>query len=159
MKTTPLLTLAALLGTCLLAAAQSAPPAATHPHHPPGLSAAEILRTFDKDGDGKLSLDELQAMQAARGEKMQQHRKEMLAKYDTNGDGQLSLEEFKAMQADRLAQFVQREEHRKALLAKHDTDGDGKLSEAQRAAIPKHAKGHPGGKHRPAAPPATPPAQ
>ena len=52
-------------------------------------SKEEMLKKFDKDGDGKLSEDEKAAAQAARAKK--------IAQYDTDGDGKLSDAERQAM--------------------------------------------------------------
>ena len=123
MKATKLITLAALIGTCSFAAAQDGtpPPAPTAPQggrvtggRPPREVPPEILKKFDKDGDGKLSQDEVKAMHEAR-------QAEILKKFDKDGDGKLSDDERDAMQAANEAT-------RKALLAKYDADKNGKLS-------------------------------
>lgn len=76
---------------------------------------AEMIKKYDKDGDGKLSDEERKAMQAdhprrggegrgegRRGPRMtDEQRAEMLKKYDKDGDGKLSDEERKAMMEDR----------------------------------------------------------
>lgn len=156
MKTTPLLTLGTLIGSCLIAAAQTTPIAPKRPHHPHGMAPAKILKLYDKDGDGKLSLDELRAMEADRAAKKAEHHRAMLAKYDKDGDGKLSAAERQVMKEARQAKKAKRQAHHKAMLAKYDTNRDGKLSEAERAAIPKHAKKHPGRKHRQRKPSAAP---
>lgn len=150
MKTTPLLTLGTLLATCWIAAAQTETPTPKHPHHPSGMSAAQMLQNFDKDSDSKLSLDELQAMQAAKAAQAAERRKEMRAKHDTDGDGKISLDEFKAMQAEQLAKFIKKEERRQAKPAKADTQGEAPL---------KHPKGRPGGKRGHGKPPVDPAVQ
>ncbi len=139
MNTTRLITLGALIGTCNFAAAQDAPPAAPTPKIRPQREVpADVLKKYDKDGDGKLSPDEVKAMRDAR-------KAETLKKYDKDGDGKLSDEERQAMKDDI-------ETRRKALLEKYDANKNGKLDpdemKAAREAgeeIPPAGRG-PGGK-------------
>lgn len=58
---------------------------------------AEMVKKYDKDGDGKLSDEEREAMKKDRRERMEQRRAEMLKQYDKDGDGKLSDEERKPM--------------------------------------------------------------
>jgi Ca2+-binding EF-hand superfamily protein len=81
----------------------------------------EVLKEFDKDGDGKLSEEEAKAARQARQAKAEEARKKMLEKYDADKDGKLSDEERKTMRTELEAK-------RKALLEKYDADKDGKLS-------------------------------
>ena len=60
----------------------------------------EMLKKFDKDGDGQLSEEEREAMREARKGEMEARRAEMLKKYDKDGDGKLSMEEREAMRED-----------------------------------------------------------
>ena len=53
------------------------------------LVLAEILKIFDSDGDGKLSMAERFAMR----KKMQGRKKELIQKFDKDGDGKLNDEE------------------------------------------------------------------
>lgn len=81
---------------------------------------AELVKRFDKNGDGQLQLAELP-------EKMQG----FIGKADTNNDGVLTVDELKA------GQEKMRAEH----LAKIDTDHDGKVSDEERkAAFEKFAQ-------------------
>ena len=48
-----------------------------------------IIKQFDSDGDGKLSMDERSKMR----KKMQGKKQEIIQKFDTNGDGILNNEE------------------------------------------------------------------
>ncbi len=111
MKTTKLITLAAMIGTCSFAAAQGQPNRPDRPIPP------EMLKKYDKDGDGKLSDEERKTM---RDEMKATREAEMLKKYDKDGDGKLSDEEKATMQADLEAQH-------KALLEKYDANKNGKL--------------------------------
>jgi Ca2+-binding EF-hand superfamily protein len=74
------------------------------------VSAAEMIKKFDKDGDSKLSAEELEGlvneMKSRRGAGGREgaesrggglSREEMLKKYDADGDGKLNDEERKAM--------------------------------------------------------------
>ena len=99
MKYTYLLfTLACVTIVSLAVTTFAAPPE----NNDPADRKAEMLKKFDKDGDGKLSDTEkttLRAeMQNRRGgrERKQwtaEQRDEMLKKFDTDGDGKLSQEE------------------------------------------------------------------
>lgn len=53
------------------------------------LIRAGILKIFDSDGDGKLSMAERFAMR----KKMQGRKKELIQKFDKDGDGKLNDEE------------------------------------------------------------------
>ena len=65
------------------------------PETPQGPPPPELVKKFDKDGDGKLSEDERKAMREAMQAKMEERHKEMLEKYDADKDGKLSEEERK----------------------------------------------------------------
>ena len=60
-------------------------------------SREEMIKKFDKDGDGKLSEDERAELRKA----MEARRKEFMAKFDKDGDGKLNEEERKAAMAAR----------------------------------------------------------
>lgn len=98
----------AAVGTLSLANAQSGGEGGRRPRPP---SAAEMIKKFDEDGDGKLSKNELQTMindmKSRRPEGREGfgrgggiNREEMLKKYDADGDGKLSEEERKKMMED-----------------------------------------------------------
>ena len=53
------------------------------------LTRAEILKIFDSDGNGKLSMAERFTMR----KKMQGRKKELIQKFDKDGDGKLNDEE------------------------------------------------------------------
>ncbi len=68
----------------------------------------EMIKKFDKDGDGKLNAEERKAaMQARRQERPRainpQKREDMIKKYDLDGDGKLSREERQKMHEDIMA--------------------------------------------------------
>ena len=92
-------------------------------------SREEVMKKFDKDGDGKLSKEEkaeLRKQMAERGagRKIPPF---IMQKFDKDGDGKLSQDERadarKAMEA-RRAEMIER----------FDKDGDGKLNEEERKA-------------------------
>ena len=60
-------------------------------------SREEIMKKFDKDGDGKLSDEE----KAEARKAMEARRKEMIEKFDKDGDGKLNEEERKVAMASR----------------------------------------------------------
>jgi hypothetical protein len=133
MKTTLWITLGALIGSSLIGSAQDAPKRPMRPQGPP----PELVKQFDKDGDGQLSDSEKKTMREAMQAKREEQRKQMIAKYDADGDGKLDDKEMAKARADRQAE----------MLKKFDTDGDGKLSDEEKAKMPKppHRAGGPGG--------------
>lgn len=133
MKTTSLITLGALLGSCLIASAEDNATGKQGGRMGP---PAWILEKFDTDKDGKLSDSERETMREARKAKMQERRQEMLTNWDKDGDGTLSDDERAAAREARKAE----------MLEKYDTDGDGKLSDSEKAEIPERPW-HKGGKH------------
>ena len=115
-------------------------------------SREELLKKFDKDGDGKLGKEEQAALRAEFAKNRGQggrppkggDRKppaQLLEKFDKDGDGELSEEERGAMREE----FAKR---RAEAMKKFDKDGDGKLNEEERAALRKEMgqRGRPGGK-------------
>ncbi|HYQ27810.1 MAG TPA: hypothetical protein VER04_11345 [Polyangiaceae bacterium] len=75
--------------------------------------AAEMIKRFDKNADGKLEVSELP-----------EHMQKFMGKADANADGVITVEELKA------GEEKMRAEH----LAKVDTDHDGKVSPEERKA-------------------------
>lgn len=98
MKTLPLLPRVGLLAAalCLVAspAIRAEDSAGQQPKPEKRLSPAQ--KTFDKDGDGKLSEEEAAAYRETRKAEQQAR----LEKYDTDKDGKLSEEEKAALKAD-----------------------------------------------------------
>ena len=104
-------------------------------------SREEIIKKFDKDGDGKLNDEEKAELRKKMAERSGGGRKLppfLMKKFDKDGNGELSDEEKaearKAMEA-----------RRKEVIGKFDKDGDGKLNEEERkaamAARPKPGEG------------------
>ena len=84
------------------------------------LSKEEMIKKFDKDGDGKLSKKE-------RAEIRRRIPQVLVKKFDKDEDGKLNDEErAEARQA--------MEARKKEALAKFDKDGDGKLNPKERKA-------------------------
>ena len=77
-----------------------------------GLHGAPVdFETLDSNGDGQITLEEMQAERAAR-----------VARADTDGDGFLTQEELEAAASERAAAFASR------MIERLDADEDGRLS-------------------------------
>lgn len=125
-------------------------PTAAAPADPARLQA-ELLRRFDKDGDGKLNAAEQAEADKAREESMKQRaataahpdttrlREEMLRRFDHNGDGKLDESERAEMEKARqqMEQNGGVKRFRAQVLKMFDQDGDGVLNAAERAAAEK----------------------
>lgn len=79
------------------------------------------LKNFDTDGDGKVTLAEIQGKRAAEAKSL-----------DADGDGKISADELINADLARARTFI--EARVKARIAAQDTDGDGLLSAAELAA-------------------------
>ena len=94
---------------------------------------ADILKKLDKDGDGKISDSEKEALHA-------KVKKDVLDRYDADKDGKLSDDEKAVMKAAMKKKFdkdgkgfTELEAKTKAELTKrYDKDGDGKLNEEEK---------------------------
>ncbi len=104
-----------LLGViCVASMANAQGPNAQNNKRREAFSAEEMIRKYDKDGDSKLSADELQVMvtemksrRPGRGDNPggerggpRMTREDMLKKYDADGDGTLNAEERAKMIED-----------------------------------------------------------
>jgi len=92
--------------TVILALGLSTSAMARHGH-----GMAHMAAQYDANGDGKVTVEEIQAARVAE-----------FQANDTNGDAVLSLEELQALMQKK------RNEHVATRLAELDTDGDGSLS-------------------------------
>ena len=90
------------------------PQKAANTNFPPRMAMPmrpDILKEFDKDGDGKLNDEERAAMMA----EFQKRRandpqyQEMLKRFDKDGDGKLNDEERKAMMEERAKHMHQKD--------------------------------------------------
>ncbi|HFA59522.1 MAG TPA: hypothetical protein ENJ83_02415 [Rhodospirillales bacterium] len=79
---------------------------------------AAMLRSFDLDGDGRVTRDE--ALRA---------RTEQLGKYDTDGDGKLSLQEYEQAWLDSTRPMMVRR------FQMHDSDADGRVTREEFGAV------------------------
>jgi len=155
--------LSAFGALCFVVSPLSAADDATKPRPKPGEArkagdgprAAEFLKKFDKDGDGKLSdAERAEAMKSRGGPggrpdpaRMQ----ELVKKFDKDGDGKLSETEREAARAEmaknRPAGGRPDAAKMQEIIKKFDKDGDGKLNDAEReAARAEMGKNRPAGK-------------
>lgn len=122
MNTTLSMIALALAGTLAVHAQEPAPEGGKGERRGGGRQLPpQLLKEFDKDGDGKLNEEEGKAAREALQARRAEAEKKRLEKYDTDKDGKLSDDERKAMRADLEAKH-------KALVEKYDADKDGKLS-------------------------------
>ena len=104
----------------------------------------ELLRRFDKDGDGRLSQEERAAAEKERaafggaglGLKMDLDNPPelVLRRFDKDGDGKLNEEEKKAAREAFMAGRGPGRPRMEGAIQRFDKDGDGKLNEAEQAA-------------------------
>jgi len=58
----------------------------------------EAFKVFDRDGNGKISADELKSIMSSLGEKLSDEEiQQMIKEADTNGDGEIDYDEFVKM--------------------------------------------------------------
>uniref|UniRef100_UPI0035B3249C EF-hand domain-containing protein n=1 Tax=Paenirhodobacter enshiensis TaxID=1105367 RepID=UPI0035B3249C len=88
-----------------------------------GAGMAGLLKQFDANGDGKVTLAEIQSGRKAQAQSI-----------DANGDGKISADELVNAQIARMRPML--EARAKARIAAQDTDGDGLLSAAELALPP-----------------------
>lgn len=99
---------------------------------------AEIIKRYDKNGDGKLDEAEVAAVkeqmlmsrQEKREEKrdrFQERRAEWIKEFDKDGDGKLDDAEKKAMETAVRARM----EKNPQMLKRLDANGDGKIDDAE----------------------------
>ena len=87
----------------------------------------------DTDGDGALSAEELTA---AAGERAAERTAQMIERLDENGDGALQLEEMPAREGDRAERMFDRV----------DADEDGVISEEEFDSVKERRGGRDGGR-------------
>ena len=81
------------------------------PGGPGGKMREEILKRFDRDGDGTLNEAEKEAARKAREEmrgRMQQHHQEILSRFDKDADGKMSETERQEMH-EAWQKFIQQQ--------------------------------------------------
>lgn len=99
------------------------------------ITADQLLKLGDKNGDGTLSADELPPPPPPPGEwggqsRFERHRPHPFAKLDTDGSGGLSASELSAM-AERISQRSGQVVTGEQLLGQLDRDGDSQVSRAE----------------------------
>ena len=105
----------------------------------------QLMREYDKDGDGRLNEEErAEAVKSIKGKMadLQQmrlkHAEGVIKKYDKDGDGKLDAGELSEFLEEQRQMFARSRGQRQArqvpadILAKYDKDGDGKLSRQER---------------------------
>lgn len=99
----------------------------------------DLVRQYDKNGDGRLDEEEKAAAHAAmrregRGE--DERRKQKLKQFDKDGDGRLNeAERAEAQKAGEMAgKNGGGDKFREQMRKRFDQDGDGKLNETEQAA-------------------------
>ncbi len=116
----------------------------------------QLMKRFDKNGDGKLDEEERAEAKKALSEKAADLKdmrlkfaKNIIAKYDKNGDNKLDEEELVAFLEEHRRNFDADRQNRnrrraftppKEVLAKWDKDGDGQLSREERRAMFEDAR-------------------
>ncbi len=117
-----MLALVAVSGAALSTAvgAQEAPeaPMTDAPMAPEAVFGGMDFATLDADGDGKITLAELEAYRAAR-----------VTEIDTDKDGKISAAELSAMHMARMQARADAMAAR--MIERHDADGDGLLTAAE----------------------------
>lgn len=127
---TPVLLSAVLAGAVSSALAQAPTPPKRNPFGSGALP--EILKPYDLDGDGKLSVEERQAFLKAMKEAAA-NRPKPTNPFDTDGDGKLSEAERDAAQVALRAKI---EAERTKRFKELDKDEDGSLSAEELAGAP-----------------------
>ena len=88
----------------------------------------EAFSIFDKDGDGTISIDELQIVMSQLGHYLSsQELNRVIEQYDTDGDGTIDFEEFLNMMAKKLKDTDAEEEIEEAFKCL-DRNGDGEIT-------------------------------
>jgi hypothetical protein len=137
MKTTSVVPALIVAATLILTAslrAEEAPPAPSSAAKP-GPRHEEILKRFDKNGDGKLDEDEKAAAKAyhrEHGGRREKFREQAMEKFDKNGDGKLDAAE--------KAEMRNAMETNPRVLKRFDKDRDGKLNAAEKSAAREAAR-------------------
>ena len=102
-------------------------PARINPH-------AELLKKYDKDGDGKLNDQERAAMMEERHDRMAKMIKAREKEFDKDGDGKLNEQEKAAMMAEMQKRHPNGPRFQE-MIKRFDKDGDGKLNDEERKAM------------------------
>ena len=116
----------------------------------------QLMKQFDKDGDGRLNEEERAAAREAIKNKSadleqlkKNHAKDVIKKFDVDGDGKLDQEELSAFLDEQRKLFNKQRRSMgprrnfkpsKEMLAKFDKNGDGKIDNTERRAMFQEAR-------------------
>lgn len=116
----------------------------------------QLMKRFDKNGDGRLDAEERKAAIEAMKDKVadledlrRKHVEDIMKRFDKDGDGKLDkaemaefLEEQRKMFDEQRRRMGPRKHFKlpKEVLAKYDKDGDGKLNAEERRAMFEDAR-------------------
>ena len=116
-----------------------AAPAAYGPRH------AEMVKRFDRNGDGQIDTAERQAArsemrqrwgahrsQPGFGKRHEQKRAQALQRFDHDHDGRLNDAEYAEARAAREQHRAQAQARRQQILSRFDRDGDGRIGDTER---------------------------
>ncbi len=111
----------------------------------PGPRHAEMVKRFDRNGDGQIDSAERQAArsemrqhwgphrgQAGFGKMRGQMRAQALQRFDHDHDGRLNDAEYAEAKAAREQHRAQAQARRQQMLARFDRDGDGRIGDTER---------------------------
>jgi Ca2+-binding EF-hand superfamily protein len=115
MKTNTLIIVATVIGLAGVANAEEGKRPMRPDNRVDNPEAREMLKKFDKDGDGKLNEEERMAAKEVYKAREEAFKKEMLEKFDKDGNGELSEEEREAAKKERMSKH---EEHKKEMFKK-----------------------------------------
>jgi Ca2+-binding EF-hand superfamily protein len=115
--------------------AEDQPKAAEQPFPARVPNQADVLKAFDKNGDGTLDEQERKAMFESRKAAAENFRKAREKKFDVNGDGTLDEQERKAMIAEMQKRRANTAPRMQELFKRFDKDGNGTLSDEERKAM------------------------
>ena len=120
----------------------------------------ELIKRFDKNGDGRLDEQERTAARRVRGKKGKGRYAEILKRFDKDGDGRLSEEERGQARRARGEGNPQRAGAQRrqdpprvnvqSLLRRFDKDGDQKLNQEELSALLRSMRRQRGESNRPA---------
>lgn len=116
----------------------------------------QLMKQFDKDGDGRLNEEERAAAREVIKNKSadleqlkKNHAKDVIKKFDVDGDGKLDQEELSAFLDEQRKLFNKQRRSMgprrnfkpsKEMLAKFDKNGDGKIDDTERRAMFQEAR-------------------
>jgi Ca2+-binding EF-hand superfamily protein len=107
----------------------------------------ELIKLYDRNGDGRLDDEEKAAAHKAmrkEGGGENDRRKQMLKRFDRDGDGRLN--DAERAEAEKARELIEKNggagKLREQAIKRFDQDGDGRLNETERAAAEKFRTEH-----------------